>query len=216
MTDIVEYINNPRLPNLIQQFLYHQLSNNSNASVSDASVSTLPAITNKIYLYSSASSVFFAPSNPCGIHGLRREQIRSTWQWQGGPLWQDTVLVNTGQGGDAHLPISGYVVAWVLLFFLFTYACEQYPVALVWWYILSNRSRHRDRVTGMWLVECKYRDGEPHLAVVHVDTILRAVHLLLFFGPEPVILGLTQDNSLDMYRTFYVNRYADHQLFEIL
>jgi len=68
----------------------------------------------------------------------------------------------------------------------------------------------------MWLIEHKYCNGEPHLAVVHVDTIFRAVHLLPFFGPEPVIPGLTHNNSLDMYRMFYVNRYADHQSFEIL
>ena len=71
----------------------------------------------------------------------------------------------------------------------------------------------------MWLVEREYRNSssrEPHLAVVHVETIFRAVHLLPFFAHEPVIQGVTHDNSLDSYTAYYVNRFADHQSFEIL
>ena len=33
--DIVEYVNQPELPNMIQWFLHHKFSNNSNASDSD-------------------------------------------------------------------------------------------------------------------------------------------------------------------------------------
>jgi len=138
------------------------------------------------------------------------------WKWQGGPLRQDTVLVNTGHGGNTQLPMSSYVAAWVLLFFLFTYGGDDYCMALVWWYILTNDSGHRDEATGMWLVECEYQNEEPHLSVIHVDAILCAVHLLLFFGHEPVVRVVTQDNSLDRFGRFYVNRYVDHQAFEIL
>jgi hypothetical protein len=129
--------------------------------------------------------------------------------------------VDTGKGGNTQLPMSGYAVARVLLFFSFTYAGNTFPVALVWWYTLSDDSGCRDNATGMWLVEREYRNNtsrelEPHLAVVHVDTIFRAVHLLPFFAHKPVIRGVTQDNSLDSYTMYYVNRYADHQSFEIL
>jgi hypothetical protein len=47
-------------------------------------------------------------------------------------------------------------------------------------------------------------------------TIFHAVHLLPFFGPEPAIQGVTQGDTLDCYRMFYVNRFVDHQAFEIL
>jgi len=103
--------------------------------------------------------------------------------------------------------MSGYVVARVLLFFSFTYADKKFPAALVWWYTLSDDSGCRDEATGMWLVECEYRNSssrEPHLAVVHVETIFRAVHLLPFFAHEPVIQGVTHDNSLDSYTMYYV------------
>ena len=210
------HINQPELPDLIRKFLYYQQSNNPNTSDSDVSISTLPTFTKKLSVHSSASSVYFAPSDPCGIHGLRREQIRSTWQWQQGPPRQDTVLVNTGNRGDTQLPMSGFVVARVLFFFSFTYDWKIYPVALVWWYILSEDSGHRDEATGMWLVEREYRNKQPLLQVVHVDTILRTVHLLPYFGCKRVSQAITQDNSLDKYPIYYVNRFADHHSFEIL
>ena len=82
-------------------------------------------------------------------------------------MQQDMVLVNTGEGGNKDLPISGYTIACILLLFSFEYASENFPMALVWWYILSNNARCRDEATGMWLVECEYQDNEPLLAVVH-------------------------------------------------
>ena len=85
VSGMAAHINQPKLPNLIQKFLYYQQSNDPNASDSDVSISTLPTFTKKLSVHSSASSVYFAPSNPCGIHGLHREQIRSTWQWRQAP-----------------------------------------------------------------------------------------------------------------------------------
>ena len=216
--DIVTYIGQPELPNLIQQFLHHQLWSDSDSLASDSDIctSSLPIRNTKIYLHKSASSVFFAPSDPCGIRGFRREQIRATWEWRGGPPRQDTVLVNTGDGGNTQLPMSGYVVVRLLILFSFTYNGHDFPVALVHWYALSDDSGRWDDATGMWLVEREYRNGGPHLAVVHVEAIFRAVHLLPYFGYEPVKRGVTRDNSLDVYGMFYVNKYADHQSFEIL
>jgi len=216
--NIAEYTNIPKLPNLIWWFLHYQFWNNSDASNSDSdvSISTLLGFNRKIYLHTSATSVFFAPSDPSGIHSLCQEQIQSTLKWQEGPLQQDTVLVDTGNRGNMQLPMSSYVAAWVLFFFSFTYAGDKYPVALVWWYLPFIDSRCRDRETGMWLVECKYCNGKPHLAVVHVETIFCTVHLLPFFGMEPVSLDVTPDNSLDRFCVYYVNRFADHQSFEIL
>lgn len=124
--------------------------------------------------------------------------------------------MNTGDGGNHALPISGYVVARVLLLFSFEYAGEDFPVALVWWYTLSDDSGNRDVDTGMWLVEREYRNGNPSLEVVHVDTIFRAVHLLPFFGQQQVPRQFSHHKTLDTYAMFYVNKFADHQSFEIL
>ena len=68
----------------------------------------------------------------------------------------------------------------------------------------------------MWLVECEFYDEEPYLAVVHVCSIFHAVHLLPFFKKEWVPQGFSHSNTLDKYTKFYVNRFADHHLFEML
>jgi hypothetical protein len=113
--------------------------------------------------------------------------------------------VDTGKGGNVKLPMSGYIISHVLLFFSFKYAGEDFPVALVWWYTLSDDAGCRDKVTGMWLVEHEFRGEEPHLAVVHVGSIYRAVHLIPFFGKERVPQGFSHNNTLDKYTKFYVN-----------
>ena len=123
--------------------------------------------------------------------------------------------MDTGNGGNITLPMSGYTIARVLIFFSFKYAGETFPVALVWWYMLSDDTG-RDEATGMWLVEREFHGEEPHLAVVHVGSIFRAAHLLPFFGKEWVPQGFSHNDTLDKYTKFYVNRFADHHAFEIL
>ena len=118
ITNIAAYIGQPDLPDLIRRFLYHQLQvadvdTNSDNSDSDVTLADLPPFTKFISLHSSASSVFFAPSDPSGIYGMRKEQIRSTFAWRGGGSHQDCVLINTG--GDPNGPLSGYSVARIQL-----------------------------------------------------------------------------------------------------
>ncbi|KAH8988107.1 hypothetical protein EDB92DRAFT_1935954 [Lactarius akahatsu] len=216
VTSITTYIKQPTFPTLVQQFLYYQLLSSGsrpNADTSDSKtlrVRGLLISNKKVSLYTSASSIFFAPSNPCGIHGLRREQIQSTWSWRGGLLWHDVVLVNMGDGGNKDLPMSGYAVAQVLLFFSLEHGGDKFPAALVWWYTLSNNSAHRDEAT-------EYnRHKQPLLGVVHIDTIFHAVHLLPYFGQEPVQKHFSYTDILDSFANFYVNMFADHHSFEIL
>jgi len=199
------------------QFLHYQLvgsDSNSSDSDSDLSLVDLPPFTNIIWLHALASSFFFAPSDPSGLHGMQKEQIRSTYEWWGGRKHHDCVLINTG--GDPSSPLSGYSVACVLIFLSFTHAGERFPCALVWWYTPSDASDCRDNDTGMWLVEQEFKGSEPHISVVHTDTIFHAVHLLPFFGKDKVPFDLSNENSLDYYNRFYVNRFADHHSFEIL
>ncbi|KAH9022851.1 hypothetical protein EDB84DRAFT_1589485 [Lactarius hengduanensis] len=184
VTSITTYIKQPTFPALVQRFLYYQLSSGSRPNADTSDSETL----RKVSLYTSASSIFFAPSDPCGVHGLRREQIRSTWSWRKGPSRHDC-----GPGGD------------------------KFPAALVWWYTLSDDSARRDEATGMWLVEREYdRHEQPLLGVVHIDTIFRAVHLLPYFGREPVRMHFSYTDTLDSFANYYVNKFADHHSFEIL
>ena len=75
------YINKPELPNLIQKFLHYQQLNDPNASDSDVSISTLPTFTKKLSMHSSASSVYFAPSDPC-CYGLLNLKAQHVQRWR--------------------------------------------------------------------------------------------------------------------------------------
>ncbi|KAH8988449.1 hypothetical protein EDB86DRAFT_2808336, partial [Lactarius hatsudake] len=147
---------------------------------------------------------------------LRREQIRSTRSWRGGPCGMTWVLVNMGDGGT-RLSQCLAMPPLEFVFFSLEHSGENFPAVLVWWYTLSDSSGHRDGVTGMWLVKREYnRDQKPHLAVVHIDTIFRAVHLLPTLDGPNATKGFSYTDTLDSYAIFYVNKYADHHSFEIL
>lgn len=78
--------------------------------------------------------------------------------------------------------------------------------------------RGPDSVTGMWKV--KPEIAGPHGAhvqsVEHVDTILQSAHLIPIFGSGPLPDGFHFAHSLDMFNSYYVNKYADHHAHEIV
>jgi hypothetical protein len=67
--------------------------------------------------------------------------------------------------------MRGLVVGRVRLFFSFKFQKKFYPCALVQWF--SHIGDEADEDTGMWIVK-----PDPTLSVVHLDTILRAAHLI--------------------------------------
>jgi len=66
--------------------------------------------------------------------------------------------------------------------------------------------------TGMWVVE---PDDNETTSIIHLDTAVQAAHLLPVFGSEHVSKTLSFTNRLNMFPRFYVNKYADHNAFEI-
>ena len=69
----------------------------------------------------------------------------------------------------------------------------------------------------MWMVEPDVRsDGSRLLAVVHIDTIYRAAHLMPAYHTARFIdHSLDMHDSLDFFSLFYINKFADHNTFEI-
>ncbi|EIW73962.1 hypothetical protein CONPUDRAFT_68148 [Coniophora puteana RWD-64-598 SS2] len=68
----------------------------------------------------------------------------------------------------------------------------------------------------MYMVRPSFNStGSKHVEVLHVDSLVRAAHLLPFFGEQLVPKEMTCHQSLDSFELFYVNRYADHHAFEI-
>ena len=51
-------------------------------------------------------------------------------------------------------------------------------------------------------------------AVIHIDTMIRAAHLL--GKPDgPLSAAVTYVSALDLFATFYINKYVDHHAYEI-
>jgi hypothetical protein len=69
----------------------------------------------------------------------------------------------------------------------------------------------------MWIVTPdSERGGAPSLAVVHIDSLLRGAHLIGVAGKDFIpIHRFDFSDSLDAFKAFYVNKYADHHSHEI-
>ncbi|EMD36485.1 hypothetical protein CERSUDRAFT_95785 [Gelatoporia subvermispora B] len=217
LTELSAQIKQPRLPELTRQFLYDKLHSNSpyDSSENNVHAEEFPIIRAKIYTFSSAAATFYAPSDPCGPGGMHREHIHTTPSWYKGPPRFDNVFVK--QGND--LPgMRGLAVARVLLFYSFKHRYKKYSCALVHWYKVA--SEMPDSLTGFWVVKPEFVDGDrdwPNLQVIDLESILRAAHLMPVFPPGvPVPNEVMPHNALLAYSTFYVNKYIDHHVFELL
>lgn len=141
---------------------------------------------------------------------MYRETIRSTPCWRGEHERRDTVFI----GLDDDIPgMAGMAVGRVFLFFSFTYENIEYPCALIQWFMPDNGP---DEDTGMWIVRPEQIGRHPSLSVIHLDCIPRAANLIGVYGssilPEDFLFSYT----LDTFKAFFVNPYADHHMHEFL
>ena len=203
----------PQFPMLMRRFLYDQLYPDSAITSRLVLPESLPMIDGKIEVFNSAITTFRAPSDISGITGMRREHIRAMPSWRNGPARYDTVLINSNPDVEG---IYGFEVARVLLFFAFRHQERHYPCALVHWF--SFMGVQPDEDTGFSTVEPDFTDdGSPCLAIVHIDSIYRAVHLLAAHQDAQFIdRSFTMHTTLDKFKSFYVNKYADHHAFDSL
>ncbi|KAF7318554.1 hypothetical protein HMN09_00365700 [Mycena chlorophos] len=207
--DLAAHFRQPRLPRLVREFLHGQLYPEVDELPDDLDESMdISRLTFRTY--NSARSVFYAPSDICGIGGMRREYIRATKSWFGGPPRYDCALVVHDRDEPG---MQGLHAARVRLFFSFKFQEKTYPCALVHWFSLQDD--HPDTETGMWIVTPDWTRGhhgqQPALAVVHLDAMLRAAHLTPVFGDDFVPeVGFDASDSLDAFQAFYVSKYADY------
>ncbi|KAH9163560.1 hypothetical protein EDB89DRAFT_2116421 [Lactarius sanguifluus] len=200
-SELTNEIKQPCLVLLIRRFLHDQLERTEDLNNwSDSSSSSLPGLpffNSPISVYLSALAIFREPSDMCGTGRLRHECIRAVPSWRRGPARYDCVFVETNNAADG---MRGLDVARVYLFFSFIFRGKFYPCALVHWYCRVGDEPDKD--TGMWVVEAeKGGDGAPRAAVLHLDSIIRAAHLI--------------EQSLSLFRTYYVNKFIDHHSFSI-
>jgi hypothetical protein len=206
--DLAAELNLPDLHKLFRKFLYDQLHLNGPFTSSDVPLSACPSFEGKVSVYLSAVATYYAPSDHSGIGGMRRERIRAVPSWRRGPPRYDCILVNS----NPELPgMRGLNIARVSRFFSFNFRGTTYPCALIRWF--SHIGDEPDVDTGMWMVE-PVPDADRPFALIHLDCVVRAAHLIGIYGDRFLPPGFHFSRSLDSFLAFYVNKYADHHMFE--
>ncbi|KAJ7920239.1 hypothetical protein B0H13DRAFT_2249700 [Mycena leptocephala] len=152
---LAEYVDQPRLCELIRRFLYDQLNPDAPTPGGRIPLEQCPVFINEcIYIFNSARAVFHAPSDVSGVGGMHHECIRATKSWYRGPPRYDCVFIEHDPEAAG---FRGLHAACVRLFFRFKFRGVDYPCALIHW---------------------------PSLAVVHLDTILQGAHLIGMAGKD--------------------------------
>ena len=106
------------------------------------------------------------------------------------------------------------IVGCVRAFLSFSFDGRVYPCALIDRFKRVGRSP--DPITGMWKVQPEFRGSQRVQSIVHIETILCNVHLIPVFGTGHIPHRLHFSKSLDIFSSYYVNKYADHHSFEVV
>ena len=122
-------------------------------------------------------------------------------------------MLNTGSDAPG---MRGLDVARVHLFFSFELGDDVFSCALIHQFCRSFDDPDPDN--GMWIVQPD-NDNDKHrvMSVVHVDSIVRAAHLLPVFGPDTAVpREINFSHTLDVFTAFYINKYIDYHAFETM
>lgn len=143
---------------------------------------------------------------------MQREYIRSTPNWRKEGPRRDCVFVHTGSDFEDD-GIRNFDIARVLAFFSFRLNGVTYPCAAIRWF--EKVHDIPDENTGMWRVRPScLPNHSPHIAVIHIDTIYRATHLIPIYGRRPIPRDVRPCHVYDAFNMFYVNKYVDHHAFD--
>jgi hypothetical protein len=208
---LANHITWPQFPELLRRFLYDQIHPDAAIPPDEIPLDQCPIFVGRILVFHSVIARFFAPSDLCGAGGMYQERIRSNPNWRNEYARYDTVFVQTGPG---HGRMKDMVIGRARLLFSFTSGGKCYPCALVEWFIPGDEP---DEDTGMWVVMLELQhNGRRTLAIIHLDCIARAAHLIPVFGPSSVPDDVNSSDSLDIYHAYFVNNNIDHHCHEFL
>ena len=216
LRELGQHVDQWNLEDLVCEFLFHQVNSQETPLPPVHSIRWLTAGITHLSVFHSANATFCAPNNPSGTGGMYRETIRSTPRWKSGGSAsprRNCVFLNNGSDEPG---VRGSDVAQVHMFFSFSTEEQVYPCALVHNFHLTFTDPDPDN--GMWVVEPTYNEnGARFMSVVHVDSIIRAAHLLpVFQGSATLPPQLTFSQTLDSFRAFYINKYIDYHAFETI
>lgn len=213
----------PSFPSRLNQFAYNLFHRDapvdSDSDGFEDELRRIPEVQSRISVFHSSTAIFFAPSDISGVGGMRKEVVRAAPSWRRGPPRYDCVFVATGSAEG----FKGLHVARIKIFFSFKVDGKAVSCALVHWF--ESVGTRPDTDTGMWIVEPEYlpvlpgadvgENRKPKLAIISLDTVLRATHLIPVFGDGFIPVDTEFSASLDRFDRFFVNKYADHHSYEI-
>ncbi|KZT18451.1 hypothetical protein NEOLEDRAFT_1184281 [Neolentinus lepideus HHB14362 ss-1] len=212
-TELLQEVDRPTFHTLVRQFLWNHLVEVNNLIYHEEDKHSLPEFHSPIYIHYSAKAIYYAPSDPSGVGGMRREYIRANPKWRKGDPHFDCVLIK-------HPVLEGpsvagkFQVARIFLLFSFKFSGVTLQCALVQWFDWIAGVPDED--TGMWMVErCRYGPHSQPISVIPLHLISQAVHLVPVYGDQPIPKDLSASSSLDSYDYFFVNKYADHHTYEL-
>ena len=209
------HIKQENLEALVRVFLFYQENPAFNGTPPISACPTTEGVQD-ISVFHSAKAIFSAPSNNSGVEGLYRETIRSTPRWLTSGITaphRDCVLIATG---SAVAGVRGLEVARVHLLFSFVLKDQVFECALVHEFCKSFTDPDPDN--GLWIFEPDLAEDRSRImSVVHLDSIVRAVHLLpVFNGDAPIPREINFTHTLNVFQSFYLNKYIDYHAFETL
>ncbi|KAF8139321.1 hypothetical protein K438DRAFT_1785789 [Mycena galopus ATCC 62051] len=208
LLELAAHIHHPQLSHLLRRFLHEELHSPPEPDLPPIPIDECPEFDGRIDVHHSAIARFYAPSDLGGAGGMYREQIRSNPSWHGYAR-RDTVLIDIGSP-----TMGGIVIGRVQLFFSFVFAEQPYECALINWLVPVGDAPDPD--TGMWVVEPEHDRGVLTFAIVKVDTVARAAHLLPVYGAGALPENFHFPDALDAFDHYFVNPYADHHMHEFL
>ncbi|KAH9932967.1 uncharacterized protein B0H18DRAFT_870966, partial [Fomitopsis serialis] len=206
-------IKHPALPSLLRRFLYDQQNPDSETPGDDVPLQECPVVNSRsrVRVYPSAVATFYAPSDISGVGGMRHERIRAVPSWYNGPGRYDCVFVGTD---PAQQGMRSMHAARVRLLLSFQHDGTTYPCAVIEWFTAPDAEP--DNCTGMWVVEPDLNANlSRHTSVVHLDSILRLAHLIPVYGDDFLPYNFDAAYSLDAFRSYFINKFADHNAHEI-
>ena len=143
------------------------------------------------------------------------QNLQSMLQWRNEVPQKDCVFVTTNLGDQDSTGMQAFDIACIHAFVSFTTISGiHYPCTIVCWFHKVDNSLDED--TGMWIVWPSYlHDHSPNFAVIHIDTIYHAAHLIPIYGTSYISQHIKPHNLYDAFCAFYVNKYVNHHAFKL-
>lgn len=138
--------------------------------------------------------------------------IRATPLWWGEYPRYDTVLVKTDP--DA-VGLDALTVGRVRCLFSYKHEDVTHKCALIEWFVLD--ADEPDPVTGMWTMRPELdQDDARVMDVIPINSIVRACHLIPFYGGTRIPDFFHFSDSLDAFNRYYLNWYIDYHSHETI